>query len=964
MLHKFMAGISPNPVISGMGQLAGCRLLAYGLLFSLVANLGGCGGQPEKPQTLGDIDLLPSARDKSATARVQPVPATRDQPRYDRSRTKQAYYDYVRSAPQDDIHRAQAIRRIAELELSADTEETAVDSDGFISDEQFEATVRDTIRLLNDALTQFPDAPGNDQTMYQLAKAHDQIGEGDQAVAILERLVARYPGTPHYVEARFRIAEHAFSLGHYFPAEDGYTDVLKSEDNAMFREKALFKRGWARFKQRLYMEALEDYFGALDAHDFGGRETLARTERELYDEYFRGIALTFINLGGADALNDYFQANPNAAYAYRSYAVVSDLLLEQQRFSDAAETLEAYTQHNADAEGVVHAALKTVYIWKNAGFFERYEAAFDNVYQQYHPGADYWQTTAMPASEKKPVMRAIRENVVQLASHYHTQYQKDAGAQQLRAARVWYERYLDGFDVYARQDKIYPLYASLLQKAGDPEGAFPYFERAAFDGELVLDKESAYACVQISDMLYKQVDNAEEKGAWLQKHLTYAGLYADLYPAESQTVEIVQNAVQEAFKNRLLVEAIALAGSLPAGSPAPTRRAVNLLKAQAMFDLDRYADAETMYRDLLADSSLSDADRQRITNQWALSIYRQGEVARRDNRIEIATAEWLRVYREVPESELAPTALYDAIALFMQHEQWDQAILYLNRFQQVYPQHPLQRDVGKKLSVAYLQSDRSIEAAREFEKLAESVESEEEKMAALWKAAELYAGKDDQLSALRAWQKYIDQYPRPYAQNLEAMNHVAQLYREVKNHSQWMSWLRQILQQDTLASASVKNNRTRFIAASAAFELAGVRLEDFNHARLVHPLQQSLRIKKTAMQETVKLYGQASQYGHQEFITRATFEIGDMYRRFAVALLESERPRELTADELDQYNILLEDQAFPFEDKAIEFYEMNVERIAEGLFDDWVQRSLQQLGELFPARYARQGKTESTIRRL
>lgn len=60
---------------------------------------------------------------------------------------------------------------------------------------------------------------------------------------------------------------------------------------------------------------------------------------------------------------------------------------------------------------------------------------------------------------------------------------------------------------------------------------------------------------------------------------------------------------------------------------------------------------------------------------------------------------------------------------------------------------------------------------------------------------------------------------------------------------------------------------------------------------------------------------------------------------FSKALLESEKPRGLSKLEQDQYKVLLEDQAFPFEDNAIKFYEKNVLHTKQGIFDDWVRNS-------------------------
>jgi hypothetical protein len=49
--------------------------------------------------------------------------------------------------------------------------------------------------------------------------------------------------------------------------------------------------------------------------------------------------------------------------------------------------------------------------------------------------------------------------------------------------------------------------------------------------------------------------------------------------------------------------------------------------------------------------------------------------------------------------------------------------------------------------------------------------------------------------------------------------------------------------------------------------------------------------------------------------------------------------------------LLLEEQAFPFEEMAITLHENNAERAYGGLFDDWVKESLKTLENLLPVRY-------------
>lgn len=928
-------------------------------LLSAVACFGiaGCSSQPQQTGTLGDLDKPIKLPRKDTTQAA--VRSKED--------IKKAYYDYVKNADQDDKLRIGAVTRIAELELALDEDLKARSDEpsSGLEDPGYEQRVRNTISLLNDTLTKFPDAPGNDHLLYQLAKAHDQVGEADQAVVALEKMVQRYPQTPYFVEAKFRIAESAFVRGHYLDAELAYTDVIGARGQDMFIERALFKRGWARYKQELYQDSLDDYFAAVARHGFVLNDMKDQAEQELFEEYFRAIGLAFIYLGGHSAIDEYFASQSSPDYAYQTYQTVAELQLKQERYSDAVATYEAFINAYPHHAQVIEAGLAVMTIWKGEKFFNQYRDAFSTFYQRYEPSSSFWRNTKTKVSsaDKKRALAAIRENIVLLAGHDHARFRNTKKTGNFESAKSWYERYLKDYSSYARQDKIYQLYAELLRQANQDAQALHYYELAAFDDEIILDKDSAYATVFLTDKLQREVP-AEQQAELMSKHLRYAQLYAQMYPAEQQSALIVQNAVQKAFRAGMRDQVINLSEILPDTASAAIHHEVDLLKAQAYFDQKAYGEAENVYRDLLISSSLSAASKQDLQNKLALSIYRQGEAAVEAAQNDVAAREFIRVQREVPGSELAPVATYDAIAILMDSAQWDEAIHYLNLFKQEYPKHSLQSEVAKKLSVAYLNVDRGLEAAREFERLSDYVASEEEKVAALWQAAELYREKSDYSSAIRAYRQYAHTYKRPYAQNMEAMARLAEIYAKIAEDEKRSFWLREMVKADTKATKSAKTERTQYLAAGASFDLAEQRRKEFMNIRLAHPLPKSLQAKKAAMQDAIKLYGQASVYGHAEYVTGSTLAIGEIYRNFSRALLESERPRNLSADELEQYNILLEDQAFPFEDKAIEFYETNVNRIAQGVYDPAIKTSLEHLRKLFPARYGRPGKVEVSVAKI
>jgi hypothetical protein len=118
------------------------------------------------------------------------------------------------------------------------------------------------------------------------------------------------------------------------------------------------------------------------------------------------------------------------------------------------------------------------------------------------------------------------------------------------------------------------------------------------------------------------------------------------------------------------------------------------------------------------------------------------------------------------------------------------------------------------------------------------------------------------------------------------------------------------------------------------------------------------------MEDVLKVYGDAAAYGIAEVTTAATFRLGEAYQQFSRDLMDSERPPGLDELALEQYELLLEEQTFPFEEKAIELYETNAARTSDGIWDEWVQRSIGQLATLMPARYAKAERSEDVVTSL
>ena len=167
-------------------------------------------------------------------------------------------------------------------------------------------------------------------------------------------------------------------------------------------------------------------------------------------------------------------------------------------------------------------------------------------------------------------------------------------------------------------------------------------------------------------------------------------------------------------------------------------------------------------------------------------------------------------------------------------------------------------------------------------------------------------------------------------------------------------WLKEIIAADHAAGAA-RTDRSRLLAARASLTLAAPLREEFVRIKLVAPLKKSLAEKRKAMEAALKAYTQAADYQVSEVTTAATFESAELYRQLAKDLMSSERPKNLSKDELEQYDVLLEEQSFPFEENSIKLHEVNAARAKNGTYDEWVQKSFAALAQLNPGRY---GKVE------
>jgi hypothetical protein len=202
------------------------------------------------------------------------------------------------------------------------------------------------------------------------------------------------------------------------------------------------------------------------------------------------------------------------------------------------------------------------------------------------------------------------------------------------------------------------------------------------------------------------------------------------------------------------------------------------------------------------------------------------------------------------------------------------------------------------------------------------------------------------------YEQYIGEFPEPVEMALEIRFKVAGMHQTNGDQMAYLDQLQAIVDIDGTAGAA-RTDRTRYLAATSALVLTRPRYDEFERLALVQPFEESVAEKQRLMDRALKGFEALVDYEVAEVTAAATYYMAEIYRQFSDALLASERPSGLDDSELAAYDLVIEEEAYPFEEQSIAVHQENLELMRSGVFNEWVQRSLDQLAVLMPGRYAK-----------
>ncbi len=826
------------------------------------------------------------------------------------------------------------------------------------------ANASQAIALYKKLLAKYPMYERNDQVLYQLSRAYEEIGDVDEAMKVMNRLVKQYPKSRYIDEVQFRRGEYFFTRKKYLDAEDAYGAVLAFGVGSVYYSHALFKKGWTYYKEQMYEEALDEFIKLLDykvsiGYDFD--QTRNEIEKKRTDDTFRVISLSFSNLGGAQTVQDYFKKVGPRSYEDNVYSHLAEFYFQKRRYSDAASTYNAFLERNPFNKKSPFFSMRVIEIYTKGGFPRLVIEAKKQYASTYGVKAEFWKYFSQ--SEFPKVLENVKTNIFDLAKYYHSLYQNKKFSkdkpQNFTEASHWYREYLASFPKDKQSPDINFQLAELLLENKNYEQAAKEYERTAYDYP-VNDKspKAAYAAVYAYREYLKVVPEIQQLP--VKRDVIRSSIrLVDKFPHHPKATIVLGAAVDDLFEMHDYPSAITngrrLIKEYPNADPS-IRRGAWLVVAHSSFQLENFADAEAGYTEVLALTAKDDKSRVKLVDNLAASIYKQGEQARAKEDYKNAVRHFLRIAAVAPNSKIRPTAEYDAAAVLIQTMDLDRAAKVLLAFRKNYPGHKLQHDVTKKIAYVYKELQRYTDAGREYERVAAEATDSEVVREAMMTAADMYTKANDTDNSLRVYHQFVAKFPKPLEFALETYYKIAMIYKSRHDMGNYRSTLQNIINRDANAGAE-RTDRTRYLAAESSLVIIEPRFDEFVAMKLVNPLKTSVKRKEAAMKQLISSYSKLVNYKVADVTAAATYYLAEIYYNFNRSLLASEIPKGLSAVELEEFKLALEDQAYPFEEKTIAVHEKNVELLHSGIYSPWIDRSIEKLAKLVPARFAKYEET-------
>jgi TolA-binding protein len=628
-----------------------------------------------------------------------------------------------------------------------------------------------------------------------------------------------------------------------------------------------------------------------------------------------------------------------SAHGDRLFRLLGDRYFEASRYRDAVRSFAAGVDDYPDSAlclQLERSIIQALLILRDHGAAnERRESWV----QRYSPGSgwDRVHGSGRLARERD----ALVEEGLRLAALYHHS-EAQAGRGTLEPALRLYAGYLERFGLASADG--YEMgygYAQVLTDAGRRVEAAAQYRKIATHADWSAHREDA------SYRLIEVLTTAHGRGLVSLEDLVAAHeAYAALNP-DSVLVPEILFAEGELLFGAGRFGAAREVFERVAEDYAGHELAVKALEhvARCHFQEEAFAQTEEAARRALEARPGADATG-RVHKLLAYSIFKQAEEKETAGDREGANHDFFRLAEELPEEEAASIALYRAAENLRALDREGEAAVIYDRLARNYPGSQHAQNALVLSAQIFASLGNWSKAARGYEDVYRLAPGEPGAADALFLAAGARERAAEPLDAIGLLGEFCKRFPSD-PRVAKARFTEGGLLRSLGRGDEAAERYRAAWKSRAPENESVYR-------AMAALELGKLSLAAFREVGLTGDLGRALARKEALLEKALSALAQAASLPFAETLTEALYIAGEAFEHMKEALLTSERPAELTEEEREEYDFLLEEKAFPLEERAISYYRQGVTRARDaGVHTVWVERMFQRLETILPWAYQR-----------
>ncbi len=651
------------------------------------------------------------------------------------------------------------------------------------------------LALYQRILDEYPRSALRDDAQYNIAFLTEDLGMREPAVQLFEKFVEEYTDSRYLPDALFRIAEYYFNppvhdLQRAIPI---YQRVMKYEDSPKYVE-ALYRLGWAHYKQNNYPEAIS-YF-TLVADDLQRAQELDPhnkiTNPGLASESIEYIGISFLEFKGVDGAADFIAALGGREYGADILRQIGDIYMNVKEEYDNA--IHSYRLLLRLYPYAPEAPVVRAKIAESFRALENEEMAYmnrDSLFLSYREGTPWWEKNTkeeVRAKGRSLAERALRENInlllrradeladdglyaqaVNDSRKYLSAFPKDTTAAQIHwnlalTLDTKLRTMNDAFGEYINISNLY--WNSRFQKLAAENAIALAQEMVSVDSvqkpeTLPLSLGEMKSVVQMDSTKARHVLKLELRpmAPGEQKLATALDNYIKIFPHEMATTERLAQAGALFYNKNDFSSALKYFKTLLRHFPESSEAAyAQYLTMESYFGKLDYKSCEIVAKRIkvIGHSEFMGKAEQRL----AESIFLQAEGLANAEQHVRAAEEYRRVFEEVPTAEFADLALYNAGLEFDQAQEYRRAVETYATLADQFPKSPHYLSALNNMAYDYGELADHLNAALTFEKLANEEPDSAKAEVNLFNASVFFVRALDWPRAIRVNRRFVERYPR------------------------------------------------------------------------------------------------------------------------------------------------------------------------------------------------------------